>query len=114
MEPVYQAADLFALTSRYEGFPSALLEAMACGVAAIAVDCESGPRAIVRNDKDGLLIANEDQAIQDALCRCMSDEGLRSQLGNEARQVTSRFGWDAMVDAYEQVLFDVSNRDDVS
>jgi len=114
MGPVYQAADLFALTSRYEGFPSALLEAMAAGIAVIAVDCESGPRAILRNEMDGLLIPNEDQAIQDAICRCMSDEGLRSQLGIEARAVTSRFGWDAMVDAYEGVLIDVGNRTEIS
>jgi GalNAc-alpha-(1->4)-GalNAc-alpha-(1->3)-diNAcBac-PP-undecaprenol alpha-1,4-N-acetyl-D-galactosaminyltransferase len=102
--PAYQDADLFALTSHYEGFPSALLEAMAVGVASIAVDCESGPRQIIRDQIDGLLIANDQQAITHALERCMSNETLRTRLSEEATSVIDRFGWDAMTDAYEQRL----------
>ncbi len=102
--PSLRDADLFALTSRYEGFPSALLEAMATGVAVIAVDCESGPRAIIDNDVDGLLIANDEASIDVALERCMGNEALRHWLGKNATDVTMRFGWDAMVDAYEQRL----------
>ncbi|MGV3484938.1 MAG: glycosyltransferase family 4 protein [Planctomycetaceae bacterium] len=102
--PSLEDADLFALTSRYEGFPSALMEAMAAGVAIIAVDCDSGPRAIVRDNVDGLLIANSDEAIAVALDRCMGDAALREHLGREAVHVTARFGWEAMVDAYERRL----------
>ena len=107
IRPIWQAfanADLFVLSSRYEGFPSALLEAMAAGVAVISVDCESGPRAIIRNDVDGLLVENTTQGIVEALERCMSDETLRKRLGKAGREVTERFGWDAMVDAYEVCL----------
>jgi GalNAc-alpha-(1->4)-GalNAc-alpha-(1->3)-diNAcBac-PP-undecaprenol alpha-1,4-N-acetyl-D-galactosaminyltransferase len=106
IDPVYHDADLFVLPSRYEGFPSALLEAMSAGVASIAVDCESGPRAILRNEVDGLLIANNEQAMQDAMQRCMADERLRNRLAKESPHVTNRFGWDAMVDAYERLLQD--------
>ncbi len=102
--PAFANADLFVLSSRYEGFPSALLEAMAAGVAVISVDCESGPRAIIRNDVDGLLVENNTQAIVEALERCMSDEKLRKRLGKAGREVTERFGWNAMVDAYEVCL----------
>jgi len=104
--PAYHAADLFALPSRYEGFPSALLEAMAIGLPVVAVDCESGPREIIRNERDGLLVPNDVQSLSDSLARCMSDSSLRNRLGREAVNVTSRFGWDAMVDAYEKVLID--------
>lgn len=109
IDPVYHAADLFVLPSRYEGFPSALLEAMAAGVASIAVDCESGPRAILRNEVDGLLISNNEQAMQEAMRRCMADEPLRARLAKEASHITTRFGWDAMVDAYERVLEDATD-----
>jgi GalNAc-alpha-(1->4)-GalNAc-alpha-(1->3)-diNAcBac-PP-undecaprenol alpha-1,4-N-acetyl-D-galactosaminyltransferase len=102
--PALENADLFVLTSRYEGFPSALLEAMAAGVAAIAVDCESGPRAIIDDNIDGLLVENNIPSIVAALERCMGNESLRNRLGDAGRNIIERFGWDAMVDAYEQRL----------
>jgi len=108
--PSLENADLFALTSRYEGFPSALLEAMAAGVAVIAVDCESGPRGIIQNEIDGLLVKNDVHSIVAALERCMSDESLRNRLGQAGRHVTERFGWDTMVAAYEACLLRVTNR----
>lgn len=107
IQPIWAAlqdADLFALTSRYEGFPSALLEAMAAGVAVLAVDCESGPREIIRHDVDGILAANDDEALAAALARCMGDASLRLRLGNQATSVSSRFSWQRMTDAYEQCL----------
>ncbi len=102
--PVLNEADLFVLPSRYEGFPSALLEAMAAGLACISVDCESGPREIVRHEVDGLLVGNDEQAIERALTLCMGNESLRKKLGQAARSVTDRFGWEAMTLAYECVL----------
>lgn len=102
--PAYATADLFALTSRYEGFPSALLEAMASGLAVISVDCESGPRAIIRDGVNGLLVRDEQASVVEGLRKVMSDNALRVRLGATAKQVRDQFGWGAMVDAYEQVL----------
>lgn len=102
--PAYATADLFALTSRYEGFPSALLEAMASGLAVVSVDCESGPRAIIRDGVNGLLVRDEQASMVAGLRKAMSDDGLRARLGETAKEVRDQFGWDAMVDAYERVL----------
>jgi len=102
---VLQQCDLFVLSSRFEGFPNALLEAMACGMAAVSFDCDSGPAEIVRNEIDGILVPPEDIArLATAMERLIVDEPLRRRLGSEAVRVTERFGvepyyarWDAVL-----------------
>lgn len=102
---VLSKASLFALSSRYEGFPNVLLEAMSAGLACIAFDCESGPREIIRHEVDGLLIAPQDTgSLAEGLGRLMANDELRERLGTNARQVRERFSreaifgrWDALI-----------------
>ncbi len=97
--------DAFVLSSRFEGFPNALLEAMALGLPAVAVDCPSGPADIIRNEVDGLLVPLGDvPALTTALRRLMSDEQLRHQLGREAVQVVERFSSERYYARWEAVL----------
>lgn len=78
-------SDIFVLTSAWEGFPNALLEAMALGVPTVAFDCPSGPRAITEDGRIGLLVpANDWKAMADALTLLVSDEALRVDLGRRA------------------------------
>lgn len=85
-------ADIFALSSRYEGFPNVLVEAMQCGVASVAFACDSGPSAIVRDGIDGLLVPDQDvSAFAQALGRLADDEPLRVRLGTCARDIVKRF-----------------------
>lgn len=101
-------ATLFCLPSRYEGFPSALLEAMALGVPSISVDCESGPRAIIRHGENGLLMDPSVEGLVEGIQRMMTDADERERLGEAGRTVIEDFGWDSMVTAFEDVLRDVS------
>jgi glycosyltransferase involved in cell wall biosynthesis len=99
-------ATMFVLPSRYEGFPSALLEAMAAGVPSIAVDCESGPRAVINDSQCGLLVENNKQALTEAMQTMIDDPERRIQMGLSGKNVIERFGWNAMTSAYEDVLRD--------
>lgn len=76
-------ARIFVLASRWEGFPNALCEAMAAGLACVAADCPGGgPAAIIRQEKDGLLVPPDDvPALAGALDRLVSDQELRARLG---------------------------------
>ena len=100
------AATVYALSSRYEGFPSALLEAMAVGLPCVAVDCDSGPRAILRHGRDGWLVPNDTESLAAGLRRMITEPSLRERLGGRAPEVLRRFGWEPMVDAYERALLD--------
>ncbi len=102
---VLRDCDAFVLSSRFEGFPNALLEAMSLGLPAIATDCASGPAEIIRNDVDGLLVPSNDiPALSAAIWRLMSDAQFRARLSTEAVQVAERFSTAKYFDRWEEVL----------
>lgn len=104
--PVYQSADCFVLPSRYEGFPSALLEAMACSTAVLTVDAGGAVREIIDHGRNGWLVTNDDAALRAGLLHCLTSTELRERFAAQAGEVTDRYGWPTMVDAYEACLQD--------
>ena len=88
----YMESSICVLSSRYEGFSMVLVEAMSCGVPCVSFDCPHGPRTIIANGEDGLLVdyLNVD-ALADGLCKLMEDEKLRMRLGENARKSVLRY-----------------------
>jgi GalNAc-alpha-(1->4)-GalNAc-alpha-(1->3)-diNAcBac-PP-undecaprenol alpha-1,4-N-acetyl-D-galactosaminyltransferase len=98
-------ADAFVLSSRYEGFPNVLLEALACGVPVVSTDCPGGPREILQDGEFGLLVPCEDPAaLAAALCRVASDVSLRGRLSALAPLATAKYALDRVVAHWEELL----------
>jgi glycosyltransferase involved in cell wall biosynthesis len=100
-----ERASIYVLSSRFEGFPLVLIEAMAKGMAVVAFDCPTGPRDIVRDHENGLLIPHKDiAALSAGIAEMIEDEELRRRCGaaavDAARDYTmAAIGprWDAML-----------------
>ena len=103
---VLARADLFVMTSRVEGFPNVLLEAMALGRACVAFDCPSGPREMTENGKYALLVPLDDQrGFSHALSQLMSDATLREVMGRRAALfVRERYSLERTLDLWDGVL----------
>lgn len=91
-------ADLFVLSSRFEGWGLVVGEAMAAGIPAISFDCDFGPGEMIEQERTGLLVpAGDVDALAVALDRAMSDNALRIRLGHAGRQAMGRFTPDSVV-----------------
>ena len=101
----YVAADLFVLSSRFEGFPNVLVEAMSAGRACVAFDCDTGPDEIIRDGIDGLLVRDlTDEALAAALDKALGDPELRSRLAEAAPGVAQRYAPSRVLAKWCEVL----------
>ncbi|MFI7599964.1 glycosyltransferase family 4 protein [Actinoplanes sp. NPDC049681] len=103
------AASIFALSSRYEGLPMVLLEAMAAAVPVVAFDCPTGPAEIVVDGRNGLLVTAEDTAaLAEGICRLIEDGGAREAMGRAARDTSERYAMPAVARQWEQLFADLA------
>jgi len=96
--PFYQTADLFVLSSDYEGFGNVIVEALACGTPVISTDCPSGPAEILDDGKYGRLVPPRDP---DSLAEAMQKALLAS---HDHALLMHRAGQFAPVSAAKQYL----------
>ena len=78
--------DLFLMTSNYEGFPNALLEAMAVGLPVISTDCKTGPKDLINNGVNGFLVKTNDSKELSKKISEVNDELLLKKIGTLARE----------------------------
>ncbi len=107
--PVLANASVFVLPSRYEGFPNALVEAMALGLPCVASRCPTGPEEIVADAVNGLLAPVEDpQGLAAAINRLLDDAPLRDRLGRAARERARAYDAATVVRRFETILEEVN------
>ncbi|MDN5842132.1 MAG: glycosyltransferase family 4 protein [Alcaligenaceae bacterium] len=104
----YGQADLYVLSSRSEGLSNTLLEAMAGGLPCLAFDCDTGPREIIRDGIDGVLVrpAGDHEALAAWLSNLMAHPELRERVARRAADVLDRFSVPRVMRMWQQVFSD--------
>jgi glycosyltransferase involved in cell wall biosynthesis len=104
-------ASIFALTSRFEGFPVVLLEAMSKGMAVVSFDCPTGPAELIEDHRNGLLVpAGDVEAFAAAIRELVEDEHLREQCATAALETASAYTVEAIGRQWEALLADLPGR----
>ena len=103
---IMESSSVFALSSRFEGLPMALMEAMQAGCCCVSFDCETGPNEIISNGNNGLLVPALDvEKFSSALEKVISNEELRESFSMQARQsVQNKYGEEYVMNRW-QILF---------
>ena len=95
IDQVYAESSIFVIPSRGEGFPNALCEAMAAGLPCIAFDFVAGPRDIITDQVDGIIVPDNDiSAMTDAISLLINSPEKRNELGINARKIVERLDKD--------------------
>jgi glycosyltransferase involved in cell wall biosynthesis len=111
LEGALTSASVFALSSREEGFPMSIIEAMAYGLPTVAFDCAPGVRELLTDGRDGLVVTPGNvMEFATALERLMDDGNLCDALGDAARVSVRRYAPGTIVDRWERTFTLVDDR----
>jgi glycosyltransferase involved in cell wall biosynthesis len=102
-------ASMYVMTSRKEGMPMVLLEAMGIGLPAVAYDCPTGPRDVISDGVDGFVVPDGDEdALADRLLRLIDDPAERRRLGEAAVAKAAAYEVDRLAERWEALFSDLA------
>ncbi len=104
----YIESSIFAFSSRFEGFGMVITEAMSCGIPPVAFACNSGPREIITDDVNGLLVTPEDiRQLAGKICFLIENETIRKEMGKRARERAKDFRIEKIAAEWDALFKDV-------
>lgn len=111
IDQLLPGADVFILSSKREGFPMSILEAMASGLPVIATKVGGIPE-VIQDGKNGILVPSQDPAsLANAICRVLDDSKYAKDLGQEARlTIEKNYSLKTITDAYTELYLSLFKR----
>lgn len=101
----YCRSSIFVLSSRYEGFGMVITEAMSCGVPPVSFTCPCGPRDIIDDGKNGLLVENGNiEMLAEKICYLIENDEIRRKMGQQARIDVERFKIEQIAEQWKQLF----------
>ncbi|AGL17835.1 group 1 glycosyl transferase protein [Actinoplanes sp. N902-109] len=111
LDAEFAKVSVFALSSRKEGLPMVLLEAMGAGLPVVSFDCPTGPAEVVEDGVNGLLVPAEDVAgLAAGLCRLIEHPDEREKFGTAARGTSAQFAIPAVAARWEALFTELAQR----
>lgn len=110
MQEMLQSS-LYVCSSLTEAFPMVMLEAMACGLPVISFDCPCGPREIINDGSDGILVPiNDYTLLEDSISKLIDDQSAWDYISHNARNNIKRFLPECIFDRWNQLILNLYNK----
>ena len=110
VELYYKKASIFVLSSKIEGFPNALCEAMGYGCPSISFDCLTGPGEIITNNVDGILVEPDNvEKLTEVMQKVINDRNLQNYLSTNSKKIINKLDIDRIMQRWLNIIKDVKN-----
>ncbi len=104
----YCESSIYVLSSRFEGFGMVIIEAMSCGVPVVSFGCPCGPRDIITDGRDGVIVeAGDTHALAEQICRLIDDDELRRTMGRNAKAASEKYRMEHIAPLWQELFEEV-------
>ena len=101
----YSRSSMLVMSSHFEGLPMVMIEAMTCGLPTVTFDFKCGPKDIIDDGRNGLLVPEGDvPALADAMKKLMRDEALRQKMGAEALKIRDKYSEERVMGSWVRLF----------